>query len=611
MLSKGTNGKLRAPIVVVLGHVDVGKTTLLDKVRGTAVQAREAGGMTQHIGASFIPTDTIYEIVKPMINLGIAKIDREKLKIPGLLFIDTPGHEAFTNLRARGSSVADLAILVVDIRSGFQMQTYESIDLLKATKTPFLVAANKIDRLPGWKPNPNEPFLVTYRKQQPVTRRALDEGVDNIIIALHELGFNADRYDRVRDFRRTVAIVPVSAVTGEGIPDLFLVLVGLAQRFIGVRLKLTLGEAKGSILEVRPTPAGTTIDVILYDGILRKGDWIILGGKRGVIVTKIRGLMMPKPLDEIRDPRDRFNFVDEVIAAAGVRIVAPDLDDALAGSPIYGVPRDVPEEELKRIIEEKKRLIEEDISKLIFRTDKTGIVLKADTLGSLEAIIRKLKEMKIPVAIAGVGPVDKEDAIHATVVKERDPKYALVVAFNVGILPEAKEILEKEEITIISDVIIYQLFEKIQDYLYEYEERMRRQKLENLIYPGKITVLPGLVFRYSKPAIVGVRVLGGRIKPGYSLIREDGRSVGSILQIQKEGKNIQEAVIGDEVAISIDKAVYGRHIKDGTVLYVDIPESHARLINRELLQYLTEDAKEVFREFLKIKRKIHGFTWGM
>jgi len=607
------NDRLRSPIVVVMGHVDHGKTTLLDKVRGTLVQQREAGGMTQHIGASFFPIDAVFNVIQPLVDVGLIKVDRSAFKIPGLLFIDTPGHEAFTNLRMRGSAVADIAILVVDIRSGFQAQTYESIELLKSTKTPFIVAANKIDRLPAWKSREDEPFLISLKKQSPTAIKELETHLDNIIIALSELGFQADRYDRVRDYRKTVAIVPVSAITGEGVPDLFLVLTGLTQRFLENRLKFTLGEGKGSILEVRKIlGVGTTIDVILFDGTLKKGDYIVLGGKNGVIVTKVRALMLPKPLDEIRDPRDRFDYVEEIIAAAGIRVSAPGLDDALAGSPLYVVSVDKKDDEtIKQEIEMKKNLVIEDIQKLIFRTDKSGVILKADTLGSIEAILRKFKELDVPVAIADVGDVDKEDAIHATVVKEKDPKYAVVVAFNVDILPDAKEILEKNKIKIIQENIIYKIFEKFEEYLYEYEEEQKRKLLESIIYPGKIQFLPGYVFRQSKPAIIGVRVLAGKIKPGLTLIREDGRKVGTIKQIQSEGQSIQEAVKGMDVAISISGGIVGRNLKEGSILYVDLPESHARLINRKLMQFLPEDAREAFKEFLSIKRKIEGFTWGI
>ena len=262
-------------------------------------------------------------------------------------------------------------------------------------------------------------------------------------------------------------------------------------------------------------------------------------------------------------------------------------------------------------IEEKKNLVLEDIAKLIFRTDRNGVILKADTLGSIEAILRKLRELDIPVAIADVGDVDKEDAVHATVVKEKDPKHAIVIAFNVDILPEAKELLDKYKIYIVKENIIYKIFEKIEEYLYEYEEEQKRKMLESVTYPGKIQFLPGYVFRHSKPAIIGVRVLAGKISPGVTLIREDGRRVGTIKQIQSEGKPLKEAIRGMDVAISISGGVVGRNLREGDILFVDMPEHHARLINRKLIQFLPQDAREAFKEFLSIKRKKEGFTWGL
>ncbi|MGQ4894866.1 MAG: translation initiation factor IF-2 [Candidatus Njordarchaeia archaeon] len=606
------NGNLRSPIVVVLGHVDHGKTTLLDKVRGTFVQQHEVGGMTQHIGASFFPIKAIYNVIKQLEDAGLFRIDMKKLKIPGLLFIDTPGHEAFTNLRKRGSSVADIALLVVDVRSGFQPQTYESIELLKNTKTPFIVVANKIDRIPGWRSYPGETFLTSFQKQLPSVQRELDIAIDNIIIALNQIGFESDRYDRVKDFRKTIAIVPTSAVTGEGISDLFFVLVGLTQRFMGDRLKLTLGDARGSVLEVRRMiGVGTTIDVILYDGILSTGDYIVLGGRKGIIVSKIRALLIPKPLDEIRDPRDKFENTEKIIAAAGVRVVAPGLEDALAGSPVYGISvRGKSDDEVQIEIKEKEKQVLDELESLIFRTDKNGVILKADTLGSIEAILRKLQDLGIPIAIADVGSVTKEDAIHASIVKEHAPKYALIIAFNVDISSEAQEIIQKEKIKVIRSNLIFEVFEALEDYLMEYEAERRQKLLESITYPGKIQILTGYIFRKSKPAIVGVRVLAGKIRPGVRLMREDGAIIGTIKQIQSEGKSVDEAIAGMDVAVSIDKGVVGRNIREEMILYVDIPERDARLINRKLINLLDSNAKDIFREFLKIKRKVKGFAWG-
>ena len=609
-MKEDTKALIRAPICAVLGHVDHGKTALLDKIRGTAVQKREAGGITQHIGASFIPTPVIFEIIKPIVEAGIVKIDRSKWRVPGLLFIDTPGHETFRNLRARGSSIADLGILVVDVTAGFQPQTYESIDLFRSYKVPFVVAANKIDKLPGWNPQPDMPFLLSMKKQPKPALDALDRAIDRMIINLADIGISAERFDRVRDFARQIPIVPTSAITGEGIPELLLVLVGVAQRFLGKKLKLTLSpEAKGVILEVRRVEGiGTVIDAIIYDGILTSNSYIVYISRHGPEVRKIRALLMPKPLEEIRDPRERFLEVDKVTAAAGVRIVASDLDDALAGSPLYGIPADLSEQEVQVKIEHFKRLAIADIAHIRFKKAIAGVVVKADTLGSLEAIIAKLDEMRIPVSSADVGPVDKEDVFLAATIRQEKEEYGVILAFNVDIMDEAKELAEKEEVKIIRSNIIYELFDQLRQHIYEVEEKRKMEILANIPWPGKIQILPGYVFRVSKPAIVGVRVLAGKIRPKQELIREDGRVVGKILQIQSEGKSLQEAVEGMDVAISIDKAVVGRHIKEGMILYVHLRESEVKE-TRKYMNLLPSSTREALREYINIMRKVTKKPW--
>ena len=325
---------IRQPIVSVLGHIDAGKTKLLDKIRKSSVQDREVGGITQHIGASYFPVDTLANICGPLFK-GLKK----DVQLPGLLVIDTPGHEAFVNLRKRGGAVADIAILVVDVLRGFEAQTYECIDILKEKKTPFLVAANKIDRIPGWKPHDNESFSASYRNQDPYVQQALDEKLYTIMGTFSRLGFRTDKFNNVKDFQKTIAIVPTSAKTGEGIPELLAVLIGLTQQYLQNRLKTTEGPAKGTILEVKEEPGlGITTNVIIYDGTLKKGDIIVVGAKEKPITTTIRAVFLPKPLDEIRDPRDKFSSVDTVSAAAGVKIAAPNLEDTLAGAPLYAVP---------------------------------------------------------------------------------------------------------------------------------------------------------------------------------------------------------------------------------------------------------------------------------
>jgi len=292
--------KIRQPIIAVLGHVDHGKTTMLDKIRNTRVAEKEAGGITQHIGATEVPIEVVKQLAGSLLSLW-----KGEIRLPGLLFIDTPGHEAFTSLRARGGSLADLAILVVDINEGFQPQTIESIEILRKYRTPFVVAANKIDRIKGWKIVENEPFLVNIKKQDQRAVQELETKLWELIGKFYEVGFQANRFDRVQDFRRELAIIPVSAKYGIGLPELLVLIAGLAQKYLEEKLKIEVeGPARGTILEVREEIGfGTTIDVIIYDGTLRKDDIIVVGGKDKAIVTKIRALLKPKPLDEIRDPR--------------------------------------------------------------------------------------------------------------------------------------------------------------------------------------------------------------------------------------------------------------------------------------------------------------------
>ncbi len=590
---------IRQPIVCVLGHVDTGKTLLLDKIRKTSVQAREAGGITQHIGASFFPIETLEEISAP-----ILKRVGGKVKVPGLLVVDTPGHEAFANLRRRGGAVADIAILVIDVLKGFEAQTYECIEILKARKTPFIVAANKIDRIPGWRSIPNAPFIESYQKQDPYVQKSLNEHLYRIIGKFSELGFKSDQFNRIRDFTRTVAIVPTSAKTGEGIPELVAVLTGLTQQYLKSRLTVTEGPAKGTILEVKEEVGlGVTINVIIYDGVLRKGDTIVIGGRQGPIVTSVRAVLLPKPLDEIRDPRDKFSSVDEVSAAAGVKIAAPNLDDALAGAPLYVVP---PEEPIEKYVDE----VSEEVQKLRISTDIEGVVLKTDALGSLEAIAESLRRNNVPIRLADVGDVSKRDVTEAMVVKEHEPLYGVILAFNVKVLPDAEEESQKRGIKIFRHNIIYHLTDEYLKWLKSEREARVRAEFERLVKPAKLKVLHGYIFRRAKPAIVGIEVLAGKIKPRVRLLNKKGRDLGEILQIQDRGEPIQEAETGMQVAISIDRAIVGRHFDEGDSLIVRVPEQHVKTLLSKFRNRLTPEEIDVLKELIEIMRRTNPL-WAM
>jgi translation initiation factor 5B len=553
---------------------------------------------TQHIGASFFPLETIKEICEPILGKR-----RWEIKIPGILVIDTPGHRAFFNLRQRGGSVADIAILVIDIIKGVEDQTIESIEVLRARKTPFLVAANKIDLIPGWRPFPSSPCMESIGKQEEAVRRELEERLYNIIGSLSKLGFSVDRFDRIRDFTRTVAIVPVSAKTGEGIPELLLVLIGLTQQYMQKRLGVSKGAAKGSVLEVKEEPGlGTTLNAIIFDGILKQGDTIVLAGKERPIVTKVRALLLPKPLQEMRAPTEAFVPVSEVSAAAGVKIVAQGLEEALSGSPLYAVPsEDTPEKYVKAVLEE--------IGEFRILTDKLGVILKADTLGSLEALKAELEAKGIPVRMADIGDVSKRDVVEAKVVKRAQPNYGVILAFNVKVLPDALE-EAMGEVEIFRREIIYQLIDDYLEWVRKKEEDRLREAIKDLVFPGKIRILPGYVFRRSKPAIVGVEVLAGRIRPRNAMLKADGREAGTILQIQDKGKAISEASKGMEVAISLEGPIVGRHIEENDILYVNVPERHAKALRERFLNLLSPDDIKVLEEFIELQRKSNP-SWAL
>ncbi|MBU4608095.1 MAG: translation initiation factor IF-2, partial [Methanobacterium sp.] len=398
--------KIRSPIVSVLGHVDHGKTTLLDFIRGSAIASKEAGGITQHIGATEIPMEVIENICGDFLNKVTIKDT-----LPGLFFIDTPGHEAFTTLRKRGGALADLAILIVDINEGFKPQTYEALNILKMYKTPFIVAANKIDRLYGWQINKKSSFMETFSKQPSNIQQNLETRIYELVGILHQEGFESERFDRVTDFASQIAIIPISAQTGEGIAELLTMLMGLAQQYLQQQLQIeTHAPAKGTILEVKEEVGlGLTIDAVIYDGIIKKNDQIALMTSEDVITTRIRSLLKPRPLEEIRESKKRFQKVDEVVAAAGIKIVAPNIENVVSGSPLR-----VGRGNMESIKEEMLREIED----IKIDTEDVGIMVKADTLGSLEALVNLLKDIDIPIRTADIGDVSRRDVIDAAIVRQ-------------------------------------------------------------------------------------------------------------------------------------------------------------------------------------------------
>jgi translation initiation factor 5B len=577
-----------------LGHVDSGKTSLLDKIRGTAVQSREVGGITQHIGASYFPIETIKKITGKLFD----NLSKSENPVPGLLVIDTPGHEVFANLRMRGGSAADIAIVVVDVNKGLEAQTIESLDILKNRKVPFVIALNKIDQISGWKKNKAILIAEQLKLQDPSILTFLDEKIYTVVGALSRLGYSSEAFWRVKDFTKELAIVPVSASLGTGIPELLAVLVGLAQQYMSKRLERHETETKAIVLEVNDEVGlGPSANIILLDGTLKQGDRIVVGKKDSVTTTKIKALLLPKPLDEMRDPRDKFRHVDKVIAAAGLKITSPDLDGVLAGSPLYIVRNQDDEEKLKASVDS-------EIRSAIIQTESNGIILRCDTIGSIEAITELLKKENIPIRAADLGIITRRDILSAAAVREKDRYLGVVLGFNVKVLEEAEKEAFERKIKIFNEKIIYNLVRSYSEWV-DYEKLHSDSIIFNEIPPiCKFQFMKGYVFRRNDPAVFGAEILVGKLRQKVSIISEDGKRIGVVHQIQNEGKNLDTADRGMQIALSIKGPTIGRQINEGDVFYTDLNSREARLLLERFPERLNEDEQEIFDLILAKKRKV-------
>lgn len=589
--------KIRSPIVSVLGHVDHGKTTLLDYIRGSTIADREAGGITQHIGATEIPNDTIEEICGNFISrLTIKDL------IPGLFFIDTPGHAAFTSLRKRGGALADLAVLILDINEGFKPQTYEAINILKMYKTPFIVVANKIDMIFGWETHEGASFKESFSQQAPSVQQELDTKVYELVGELYKEGFQSERFDRVTNFASQITIIPISAKSGEGIIEVLAMLLGLAQEYLTEQLEINEdAPAKGTVLEIKEEIGlGLTIDSIIYDGVLRTNDEIaLMTSSNEVLTTKIRSILRPLPLEEMRDSKKKFQKFDEVVAAAGIKIAAPNLDDVVSGSPL-------------RVLSDNENVEEEilkEIEDITISTEDEGVLVKADTLGSLEAIVKLLRELEIPIREANIGDVNRRDIINSSIALNENDAHGAIIAFNVDVHPNSLEDLNKSDIKLFKGDVIYQIIEDYEAWIDEMEKAKKKAFYNAIIKPAKFMALPKLVFRQSKPAIVGIESISGTIKQGQTLINKNGEYVGVIASMEDKGETLPDISRGQRVAMAIKDAVVGKHFDEGDELYVDIPEKHYKFIEREFKDKLTEDEYETLYEFLEIKRN-QDPDWG-
>jgi translation initiation factor 5B len=573
----------RQPILSVLGHVDSGKTTLLDNIRESQIVAGEDGGITQMIGATEIPLDTVENVCGDILQ----QLDTD-LTIPGLLFIDTPGHAAFSSLRKRGGSISDIAVLVVDVEEGVQPQTEEAIRILKESQTPFIIALNKIDLIPGWK-SEDECFSRNVRNQTDSVTQKLDEEIYELMADLNEYGFVIDRFDRVDNFREKIGVVPISAETGEGLPELLMTVSGLAQNYLSDQLEVEEGDGKATALEVSEQKGfGTTVDVIHYDGIIRKDDKLVFGTAEGPKVTEIRALLKPRPLKEIRLDK-KYEEVEEVHPASGIKIAGKNLEGIVSGAPIR----------TGSDVEKLKEEVEKELETTDYETHNSGVIVKADSLGSLEALMREVNDKEIKVQKSEVGPVRKSDIIE---VENEDDSERAILSFNSKATDNARELADSKDIEIFDSSIIYEILDSYEKWSEELQEERRREKLEDVSRPAEIRTLQDHVFRSSNPVVIGMKVMKGVVNHG-ALMTEDGEKVGRIKSIQEDSESLDKAEKGRSVALSISNATLERDFEAGDHLYVDITSEDYRKL-QELDDLLSKGEKKALEKIVEIKDSV-------
>jgi len=576
--------EIRQPIVTVVGHVDHGKTSILDRIRSTSVTTKEAGGITQMISSTMFPAEILETKCKSLLEKY-----KIKLTIPGFLFIDTPGHAAFTNLRKRGGALADLAILVIDINEGIMQQTAESIEILKSNKTPFIVALNKIDAISGWRRH-DETLEKNISVQSDFVKKDFDTKLYKLIASLSTYGFDSDVFYRINDFTKQLALIPCSGKTGEGIPELLVMLAGLSQKFLSDKIVIHSKEAKGNIIEVKREKSTIYLESVLYDGILKINDTIVIAGLEKPVVTKVRSLFEALPLGQ------GYHAVKQSKAASGVRIQVPEAQEILPGMPFVAVE----EKDIEKTAEEIQKEVSESI-----QTEQEGVIIKADSLGSLEALIMLLNKKNIAVNKVGIGDIGKADIIAAASFIDTLPLNAIVLGFNVNI---SEEIAEEKNVKILTNPVIYRLLEDFEKWRKNKEIELQNAQLKKITRPCKIKVLR-YCFRQSKPAVFGVNVLGGSLKAGIQLINSDGKVIERVKEVQLDGKKTDKAEKGKDVAISLPNITYGRQVNENDIFYSNIKEDEFMKM-RENKKLLSPDEITILQEIAQIKRKEKA-TWGL
>ena len=612
----------RCPIFTIMGHVDTGKTTLLDYLRKTSVQSHEAGGITQQIGTTLLTRD----IISKQINLSDANLDANlkiDIKIPGLLLIDTPGHESFEILRKLGSKLADIAIVIIDIMHGLEPQTIESIKFLKESNVPFMFVLNKIDRLYGWN-NQNLSGNKLLDAQNFNTKEEFYSRFKQIQTQIMIQGINSELYWSNTSVDDTINIIPISAVTGQGISDLLTCIINYSQTFLSEQIKW-VEQLECIIMEIsNDNTYGYTLDCILKNGQLSKGDTIQIQSHSNIIKTKIKNILT---IPENKDSKyiSKYTQHQTIKGTCQIKIVASNIETSQIGSKIFLIPN---ETKSKSFSIEKVEIEEKVEEQNKIQLNSQGICIFTSTKGSMESFIQYAQtntELINPIQIAytSIGNVNKKELVKFNLINtsstlgitdiinslenELKPENICVLAFEVEIDKEAIQYAKDNKIHIFHDNTIYRLFNQYKEFantLYlDRKEKMRT----NTVFPCILKIIESNIFNKKNPLIIGVEVLEGTLHLGTPLIIIPSKTlIGKVVGIQVNKQDVKVGKTGQSICIKIDNIsnpgiMYGRHFTHKDLLYPNITRASIDLLKK----YFKKDiSKEDIGLLVKLKKLI-------
>lgn len=584
----------KEPICCILGNVDAGKTSLIDKMKSTKVQKSEAGGITQKINTVILP------------------FNANKFNVPGVILIDTPGHESFYSLRELGATLCNVVILLVDIMEGVKEQTIKSIDLVKSKRIPYVVALNKVDRVVNWESDSSVSIVKNLKKQANNTVLHFEELVRNIITQFAENGLNVELFNRNTDSRKYGSLFPLSAKTGEGIHDLMGGLIKLiaTHRKADIIIKPTF---KGILTDINIQKGiGKCLNVLVYDGYLNKQDTLVVGGMNGAYfktITKMAVSTQPS----------KFQLVNDVKASTLTYITTKgDYEtDYIIGSPVYTIPSTLTgksktdvEKVARKAIEVYLKKKDDEINK---NKSRHGVLVYASTFGALMAITNHLDDIGVPYIDAKVKDVKSLDLQKViSMNNSEDSKiYNIIIAFDVHVDLKAHDMLKNNlDVSLIEDNIIYRVFEKLEETIETNKGNVSLKYKRMMSTPCILEILKGKEFIIARrdPIILGVKVMSGELVKNTILqvIRKKKIIIlGRVTGIQSNNKDVEKGEVNQEVAVRIDNTedtakLYGRDFDNTDQLISQLSEHHRYIFTKHLYQDSSDNIQDAFDKLCQI-----------